>query len=138
MAGEKVLSTLLESMSPSLDDGQYVFVSLDDHEVLAQLAFSQKIKGLFVEKEGVTVILEAHIADQFGINYDGVFSCITLNVDSSLDAVGLTAAVSTALANRGISANVVAAYYHDHIFVAAKHAEQAVETLESLSATHTA
>ncbi len=58
---------------------------------------------------------------------------ITLNVHSALEAVGLTAAVATALTREGISANVVAAYYHDHIFVPEVDAERALEALRALS-----
>jgi len=64
------------------------------------------------------------------------FRCrrITLTVHSSLEAVGLTAAVAGALARQGISANVVAAFYHDHIFVPRDQAERAVAVLEKLGA----
>ena len=58
--------------------------------------------------------------------------CITLTVHSSLEAVGLTAAIATELAGLGISANVVAAYYHDHVFVPCAQAEQAVAGLAAL------
>lgn len=58
-----------------------------------------------------------------------MFRGITLTIHSSLDAVGITAAVSTKLAEQGISANVIAAYYHDHIFVQAEKAELAIEAL---------
>lgn len=61
---------------------------------------------------------------------------ITLTVHSSLDAVGLTAAFATELTRHGISANVVAGYYHDHIFVAEKDAERAVAALEALSSRY--
>ena len=58
---------------------------------------------------------------------------ITLQIHSSLDAVGLTAAFSTASAKNNISANVVAGFYHDHILVAKQDAEKAIETLELLT-----
>jgi hypothetical protein len=58
---------------------------------------------------------------------------ISLDVHSSLEAVGLTAAFATALGNEGISANVIAAYYHDHIFVPTADAERAVAALKALS-----
>ena len=72
-------------------------------------------------------------ADRAGLAYDSVFRCITLNVHSSLEAVGLTAAVSGKLAETGISANVIAAYYHDHIFVPAEKADAALSALNELS-----
>ena len=56
----------------------------------------------------------------------------TFQVHTSLDAVGLTSLLSTALAGKGISANVVAAYYHDHIFVPSEKAEVALETIKAL------
>jgi len=61
---------------------------------------------------------------------------ITLTVHSSLEAVGLTAAFATELTRHGISANVVAGYYHDHIFVGAGDAERAVAALQGLSERH--
>ena len=61
-----------------------------------------------------------------------VFRLISLHVHSSLDAVGLTAAFSTALGNAGISANVVAAYYHDHIFVPTDKADKALNVLQGM------
>ena len=67
------------------------------------------------------------------LKFDGVFRAITLTVQSSLNAVGLTAAVSSKLSSVGISANVVAAYYHDHIFVQAKYADEAMESLLRLT-----
>ena len=57
-------------------------------------------------------------------------------VHSSLAAVGLTAAVAAALADHGISANVVAAFYHDHIFVPAERAEEALAALRAIQRSH--
>ena len=58
---------------------------------------------------------------------------ISLNVHSSLDAVGLTAAFSNRLAEYGISANVVAGFYHDHIFVHSELAEKAIRALGEIA-----
>ena len=118
-------------MQPVLCESEYVFASLnkDSRVSLAQL----EPLGTFYEKEGVTVIVLKTDADALGISYQGVFQCITLKVHSSLEAVGLTAAVSSALANEGISANVVAAYYHDHIFVPTVKANQALSCLLKLA-----
>ena len=87
---------------------------------------SEKISGadLLVAKEN---------ADKAGFNYESIFKGITLKVHSSLEAVGLTAAVSNKLAEKGISANVIAAYYHDHIFVQAENADAALSALNEFS-----
>ena len=130
MSGETNLNKLLGSMQPVLSKPEYVFASLDK-DSLVSLAMLEPL-GTFYEKEGLTVIVLKTNAEALGIRYQGVFQCITLNVHSSLDAVGLTAAVSTVLANEGISANVVAAYYHDHIFVPIVKANQALSCLQQL------
>jgi hypothetical protein len=88
----------------------------------------------FREREGWTMILleaEAHSA-----KLEGEFPCrmISLEVHSSLAAVGLLAAIAARLAKSGIAANVVSAYYHDHLFVPADRGEEALEILNSLSA----
>jgi hypothetical protein len=87
----------------------------------------------FQEDEGLSLILEQTAADKAGLIYESVFRGITLTVHSSLDAIGLTAAVVGELAEHGISANVVAASYHDHIFVPRDKAEQALKLLVALS-----
>jgi len=81
----------------------------------------------------VTLVLERSAADDAGLDYGPIMRCITLQVHSSLEAVGLTAAVSSALAQAGISANVIAAYHHDHVFVSANRADDAMRVLNSLA-----
>jgi hypothetical protein len=130
MSGETNLTKLIASMAPTLTENEYVFGILDNIDY-TQLALLNPI-GTFQEKEGLTIIVAKHKADEFNIAYSGVFKCITLNVHSSLDAVGLTAAVSTKLTQSNISANVVAAYYHDHVFIASKDAEKALAELNDL------
>ena len=51
---------------------------------------------------------------------------------TALDAVGLTAAVATALAEHGIPANVIAGFYHDHLLVPEDRADDAVAVLRGL------
>ncbi|THB72421.1 MAG: ACT domain-containing protein [Desulfobulbaceae bacterium] len=129
MSGIVDLKTLLKQMSPEIQEGEYVFCTLSgsyaDYEDLQPLAS-------FVEPEGLTLILPLSAAKQANLPHENRFKQITLTVHSSLDAVGLTAAVSNQLTRYGISANVVAAYHHDHIFVPAAQADKALEALLKL------
>ena len=127
--GEKNLETLLKSMKPELNLGEYVFCTvahLKDFEI-------SEIVSFFKEKEGITIIIPRKVADNWGLEYSFVAAWITLSVHSALDAVGLTAAFSQALAAENISCNVVAGYFHDHIFVAKSDAEKAMEILNRFS-----
>jgi len=129
MSGETDLAKLLQDMNPKLNAGEYVFC------VVSSLSHAVELKpfSLFQEKEGVTVILPKKQADENTLVYSVVCAWITLNVYSALEAVGLTAAVSKALTEANISCNVVAAYYHDHIFVPVKDAERAMDVLLALT-----
>ena len=117
-------------MEPVLDERDFVFCSFPtlDWDQMREL----NPIGIFHEKEGVTFILDTKNAVDKKIDYLSVYRLITLNVHSSLDAVGLTAAFSAKLAEKNISANVVAAYYHDHIFVPEEKAVQALEAILEL------
>lgn len=130
MSGITELEQLLTSMHPALLESEIVFCtvsgSLNDYLSLRPIA-------TFIEAEGLTLILEKEVAIDAGLSFEAIFRQITLTVHSSLEAVGLTAAVATKLASKGISANVVAAYYHDHIFVQADKAEQALNALQEFS-----
>ncbi|WP_405411595.1 ACT domain-containing protein [Maribacter sp. Asnod1-A12] len=129
MAGETDLNILLRTLKPSLNKGNYVFISVKDIQHISR----DNILFEFKEKEGITIILEQAKADELNFKYEFVASWITLTVHSALDAVGLTAAVSTALTKHNISCNVVAAYYHDHIFVSTKDTKKAMEVLSEFS-----
>jgi hypothetical protein len=93
----------------------------------------QQVVCFFQEEEGITFILKKEIAEQAGYAYSFIASWITLTVHSSLEAVGLTAAFSKALSDHGISCNIIAAYYHDHIFVKKEDAAKAMEVLDKLA-----
>lgn len=125
--GEIDLGRLLAELRPRLDERAFVFCNLpaaglDDVVALAPVA-------VVAEEEGLTVVVEPWRAEDAGLSFSGRFARITLQVHSSLEAVGLTAAVAGRLAERGISANVVAGFFHDHLFVAWERREEAVEVL---------
>lgn len=131
MSGETDLDKMLSSMSPELMEGEYVFCTFPtaqygDHRNLEPLAS-------LMESEGLTLLVPKSKADEQGLSYDSVFKCISLRVHSSLDALGLTAAFSRKLSEHGISANVIAGFYHDHIFVQAELAGKALEALKELA-----
>ena len=130
MAGEENLGKLLATMQPELQPGAFVFATIEGYDIPAGL----EPLGTFREKEGLTLILPAKDALHPAIVASKPYRQITLMVHSSLEAVGLTAAFAAELTSHRISANVVAGYYHDHIFVADGDAERAVAALEALAA----
>lgn len=130
MVGIVEIEELLHSMKPELLDGEYVFCTVSGR--LTQYANLDPL-ATFCEGEGLTLVLEKGVAEREEIAFEGIYKQITLTVHSSLDAVGLTAAVSTKLAQHDISANVIAAYYHDHIFVQKEKADLALRALQEIS-----
>lgn len=117
-------------MSPFIQGGEFVFCTVPGN-VVVDKALSPV--ATVREREGLTLVLPVTEAEQAGFAYDGKYRQITLEVHSSLCAVGLTAAFATKLTEYGISANVIAGYYHDHIFVPTDKAEQAMLALHELS-----
>jgi len=129
MSGEKNIGVLIKGMTPKLNSGEYVFCTVSD---ISSINRTDTICE-FKEAEGVTVVMERNKADALKLKYEYVASWITLEIHSSLDAVGLTALFSAELAKHDISCNVIAGYYHDHIFVAKKDADIAIQVLVNLS-----
>ena len=127
MKGETNLEKLLATMSPELMDGEYVFCTIPDARY-GDCADTRPIAS-FVEREGLTLVMLTNAAENAGLPFEGVFRCITLGVHSSLEAVGLTAAVAGKLAEHSIAANVIAACFHDHVFVQAELADRAIGIL---------
>ena len=127
MIGEMDIDKLLALLQPALLDGEYVFCSspslgYGDLDELQPISCYQ-------EQEGLSLLLSKSAADSAGLSYSSVFCGITLSVHPSLDGVGFTAAVAKKLARNGISANVIAAHYHDHVFVPADKAKLALALL---------
>lgn len=131
MSGEKDLQVLLATMSPQLLEDEYVFCSFPgaaygDYANLRPIASCQ-------EEEGLSLVIPVAEANANDIAYGSTFRGISLRVHSSLDAVGLTAAISAQLSKYNISANVIAGYFHDHVFVQNELAEQAMQALQEFS-----
>ena len=116
MSGETDLGRLLAGLTPVLDATEYGFETVAEAPPLGD-AFA-----LIREAEGVTIIRPG-----------SGWAWITLGVHSSLAAIGLTARVARALAGQGISANIVAAFHHDHVFVPWDRREEALAVLLRLS-----
>jgi uncharacterized protein len=127
------LQQLLRSMQPALNKGQYVFCTVKK----LPATHRSKLLLFFKEAEGYTIVVTKPTADKLQLQYSFTAAWITLKVHSALEAVGLTAAFATALAKQNISCNVVAAYFHDHIFVPHKDAKKAMLILRQLSKSGT-
>ena len=106
---------MISAMTPSLKPGVFVFITIADPALIK--ALSPAAISTFKEEEGMSLLVPIETAEESGIEIDHPMRCITLNVYSSLEGVGLTAAVSTALGDAGIPCNMVAASHHDHVFV---------------------
>lgn len=130
--GETDLPTLLSTMTFTLDPATYVY--LTTCTPLTTLIPQLSPKLIFQESEGTTVVTTSELAMEHG--YEHTFTCrmITLEIHSSLEAVGFMAAISKKLTEWGVSANVVSAFYHDHLFVPVGKEEVAMEVLGDLKA----
>jgi hypothetical protein len=124
------LNELLASMAPHLNEGEYVFCSLEGE--YGDYIHLNPITA-FRETEGLSLVIAKQNAVDNDISFESTFRMITLTVHSSLEAVGLTAAVAAKLTEHNISANVIAAYHHDHILVQTEKAEMAMTALSEIS-----
>ena len=120
----KELKALLAGMQPALSEREWCFQPISDARFLPETAFA-----MIREEEGLCCVLPAEASSSDVPR----FARITLRVHSDLEAVGLTAAVSTAFATSGIACNVVAGLYHDHLFVPWERREEALTILQKLS-----
>ena len=130
MPGEGNLEKLLQNMKPEMHDGIFVFCSIPEDEKIP--ATLQPVH-IFHEREGTTLIVRREEAEAAGLPYQFASRLITLTVHSSLEAIGLLAAVTGRLADAGISVNAVSAFYHDHLFVPAYRANAALHLLQNMS-----
>ncbi len=119
---------MLKNLSPKLNEGEYVFCTVPEDSELTGI----ETLATFLEGEGRTLVMKKEIADHLNLEYHTVMSWISLNVYSSLEAVGLLARVSSLLAKNNICCNVISAYYHDHIFVPKNDGHKALSLLRKM------
>lgn len=121
------LPSLLKNLSPRLNAGEFVFLTRKE-----KLPAMLHPLATFHEWEGESIVLRVEQAETIGLRHeDKTYAWITLDVLSPLDSVGLTAAVTTALAAEGIPCNVIAAFHHDHLFVPFDEGKHALKILQS-------
>jgi len=125
---ETDLATLIRSIRPRLTPGIFVFVST--HAIPAGV----EPVMTFRESEGTTMILPRNQAEAAGLPFTFPSRMITLEIASSLDAVGFLAAITAALAFAGIAVNPVSAFHHDHLFVPEGRADEAMVILRAMTA----
>lgn len=127
MTGELDLATMLASLDIEQRPGRFTFVT-GEWPSLRAVAHAT-----ISESEGLTLVVTVEDALSVGAPVDFEAAWLTLTVWSSLEAVGLTAAVSRVLADAGIACNMIAGYHHDHLLVPADQAEQAIRLLRTLN-----
>jgi hypothetical protein len=127
MSGETDLDVMLASLDVRLDDEPVVYA------VVPRIVDELGIRAVVVEQEGITLVIGRDDADEIGLAYEFVGAWLTLTVHSALDSVGLTAAVSRALADARIPCNVLAGLHHDHVVVPWDERHGAVAAIRALA-----
>ncbi|KAM0442118.1 hypothetical protein ACHAQK_004440 [Fusarium lateritium] len=133
--GELSLSKLLSTLTTTLHSTTYVFATITDP---SQLPPQSETQMMFKESEGITLIISKDYAESHQIDYFLPCKMVTLNVTSSLEAVGFMAVIATKLAEKGIACNCVSGFYHDHVFVPFGREDETLEVLSQLATEKTA
>lgn len=131
MKRTQFLEDLIRQLSPKVDPTSYVYCTVP-HAKYGELDKLKPIVSI-AELEGLTLVIPLEQAKAEGLDYYRVFRRITLEGHSSLEALGLTSVVTSLLAERGITTNVIAGFYHDHMFVPSERIDEAMEALKELA-----
>ena len=130
--GELSLARLLATLTASLHPATYVFAVFPDETKLPPFS---EVEMLFREAKtgGITIVTTREYAETHGVEY--AFPCrrITLDVTSSLDAVGFIAVIVTRLAAAGMGVNPISGFYHDHLFVPLGREKDALKVIAELA-----
>ncbi|WP_404362669.1 ACT domain-containing protein [Marinobacter sp.] len=131
MKRTQFLQDLIRQLSPKLDSTTYVYCTVAN----AKYGELERLKPIasIAELEGLTLVIPLEQAKAEGLDYYRIFCRITLEGHSSLEALGLTSVVTSLLAERGITTNVIAGFYHDHMFVPSDRADEAMAALKELA-----
>ena len=129
MSGELNLQALFKSLTAILIDGVFVFITLPTDQVPDDITPRMR----FEEAEGTTLIILQSEADALGLEYEFPCRMITLNVHSSLEAVGFIAYIATQLAKHNMGVNPVSGFYHDHLFIPNGREQDALDILKRIA-----
>lgn len=129
MTGETNLDELIKSLSAVLVEGLYVFATVPSHQARLDI----KPRMIFEEAEGTTYILLKSEAEAHGLSFEFPCRMITLNIHSSLEAVGFMARIATELAKHDMGVNPVSGFFRDHLFVPDGRENDAMNALEAMS-----
>lgn len=132
-SGEKTLSVLISTLITVLHPSTFVFATIPKTTSLNLPLLLPKIQLLFQDSEGTTLILNKDDAITHDLDYQFECRMITLDIHSSLQAVGFMAEITRVLAERGMGVNPVSGFFHDHLFVAVGCEEEALAALEKLA-----
>jgi len=132
--GERNLLTLLSSLTTTLHPETFVFITMPNGSTsIGELPPSLDAQMAFQEAEGLTIVTSETAATAHGLQYSFPSRMITLNVHSSLEAVGFIARVASKLAEKGIGVNPMSGWFHDHLFVPVGKEGEAIAALEDLA-----
>ena len=131
MSGELDLEKLMATMSAELHEGVFVFATVKNGQMPTGVA----PRMMFQENEGTTLILLKSEAEAAGLSFEFPSRMITLNVHSSLEAVGFIARIATELAAAGMGVNPVSAFYLDHLFIPDGRQDEAMTLLKAMAAS---
>ena len=129
MSGELNLQALFKTLTATLVDGIYVFITMPKDDVPDGITPRMR----FEEAEGTTLIMLQSEAEALGLEYEFPCRMITLDVHSSLEAVGFIAYIATQLAKHNMGANPVSGFYHDHLFVPNGREQDALDILKQIA-----
>lgn len=128
--GETDLAVMLATLDVVRRPGVFTFVEVPGAPTAEMFELAHAV---VVEDDSTTLVMTLEDAQSVRVGDDVEMAWLTLTVESSLEAVGLTAAFSAVLGDAGIACNVLAGYRHDHLLVPAADADRAVSVLRSLS-----
>ena len=128
MTGETHLPSILAHLDVDLRPGSFAVITRRVPDAAADAVAEARI----TEAEGITYVVPEDFARACGEPPGFVAAWLSLRVHSALNAVGVTAAVSGVLAERGIACNVLAGFHHDHLLVPAARRDDAIAAIRSL------
>ena len=126
MAGETDLGAILRTLTVERREGTYVYATVPAGRSLPDVPLS----AMVAEVEGTTIVVDRDVAVGAGVDFEYEAAWLTVTAHTSLEAVGLTASISTAFAMRDLPCNIIAGYHHDHLLVPLARVEDAVAAIE--------